>query len=74
MVKKIRIIDDTPEETVAEASGKNMHELAKSIDRKLWEILLIMQKLEKKLSNLQITDPEEEPDEGPIATPTKKRT
>ncbi len=60
MVKKIRIIDDTPEETITEASDRNMMELAKSMDWKLWEILLIMQKLEKKLNNLQITDPEME--------------
>ena len=30
------------------------------MDWKLWEILLIMQKLEQKLNNLQITDPEME--------------
>jgi len=71
MVKKIRIIDDTPEETVAEASERDQYELAKSMDWKLWEILLIMQKLEKKLTNLQITDPEDLID-GPTVTKSKK--
>tara|TARA_B100001057_G_scaffold308793_1_gene308877 strand:- start:1663 stop:1878 length:216 start_codon:yes stop_codon:yes gene_type:complete len=71
MVKKIRIIDDTPEETVAEASERDQFELAKSMDWKLWEILLIMQKLEKKLTNLQITDPEDLVD-GPTITKPKK--
>ena len=71
MVKKIRIIDDTPEETVAEASERDQYELAKSMDWKLWEILLIMQKLEKKLTNLQITDPEDLID-GPTITKSKK--
>ncbi len=71
MVKKIRIIDDTPEETVAEASERDQYELAKSMDWKLWEILLIMQKLEKKLNNLQITDPEDLVD-GPTITKPKK--
>ena len=70
MVKKIRIIDDTPEETVAEASERDQYELAKSMDWKLWEILLIMQKLEKSLKGMEITQSE---DNGTILdTNTKK--
>jgi len=58
MVKKIRIIDDsTSEDTSVDAPASDMMELAKSMDWKLWEILQIMQKVEKKLSNLEITDP-----------------
>jgi len=52
MVKKIRLIDEEqPEESSQKeslASGEWL-ELAKSMDWKLWEILQIMQRLEKKL-------------------------
>jgi len=59
MVKKIRVIDETPDEIPAE-SNQDMMELAKSMDWKLWEILQIMQKLEKKLSGLEISVPDED--------------
>jgi len=50
MVKKIRVIDETPEEIPTE-SNQDMMEMAKTMDWKLWEILQIMQRLEKKLAN-----------------------
>ena len=47
MVKKIRVIDEAP--AVQEKSVDNdFMELAKSMDWKLWEILQIMQRFEKK--------------------------
>jgi hypothetical protein len=55
MVKKIRVIDDedvnTPDETIEEdfQVSREMQELAKSMDWKLWEILQILQRFEKKL-------------------------
>ena len=64
MVKKIRVIDETPdEETSATGStmDKDFMEMAKTMDWKLWEILQIMQRLEKSL----ITN-------GIIETDTKK--
>ena len=54
MVKKIRVIDETPEETEATSSAtpeRDYMEIAKSMDWKLWEILQIMQRLEKQLGN-----------------------
>ena len=56
MVKKIRVLDEAvAEDTKDEASMENFYELAKTMDWKLWEILQIMQRLEKKLSNLSIS-------------------
>jgi len=50
MVKKIRVLDEAvAEETKDEASMENFYELAKTMDWKLWEILQIMQRLEKKI-------------------------
>tara|TARA_B100001287_G_C22461497_1_gene425274 strand:+ start:420 stop:590 length:171 start_codon:yes stop_codon:yes gene_type:complete len=54
MVKKIRVIDETPEETEDSSSAtpeRDYMEIAKSMDWKLWEILQIMQRLEKQLGN-----------------------
>lgn len=59
MVKKIRVIDDTPDDTPA-GGERDWVELAKSMDWKLWEILQIMQKLEKSLKGMEISIPEEE--------------
>ena len=57
MVKKIRVLDEAvAEETKDEASMENFYELAKTMDWKLWEILQIMQRLEKKLGNLKVSD------------------
>lgn len=47
MVKKIRVIDEAP--AVEEKSVDNdFMELAKSMDWKLWEMLQILQRFEKK--------------------------
>ena len=57
MVKKIRVLDEAvAEDTKDEASMENFYELAKTMDWKLWEILQIMQRLEKKLGNLKVDD------------------
>tara|TARA_B100001057_G_scaffold351465_1_gene352955 strand:+ start:1663 stop:1884 length:222 start_codon:yes stop_codon:yes gene_type:complete len=61
MVKKIRVIDDTPEEAGGINSGdRDMMEMAKTMDWKLWEILQIMQRLEKTIKegglNISTTD------------------
>lgn len=57
MVKKIRLIDDEKSEDEAEVSSDSsavadseFKELAKSMDWKLWEILQILQRFEKKLT------------------------
>jgi len=60
MVKKIRVIDETPEETEtsAVAPERDYMEIAKSMDWKLWEILQIMQRLEKSIKNVSLNDEE----------------
>ena len=55
MVKKIRVIDDTPEE-VPTGGDRDFMEMAKTMDWKLWEILQIMQRLEKNLISNGILD------------------
>lgn len=59
MVKKIRVIDETPDEdtSIGSSSDKDMMELAKSIDWKLWEMLQVMQRLEKSLIANGTLDP-----------------
>ena len=59
MVKKIRVIDETPDEVPAEGN-QDLMEMAKTMDWKLWEILQIMQRLEKKLTGMEITVPEDD--------------
>jgi len=66
MVKKIRVIDETPDETPTGAD-QDMMELAKSMDWKLWEILQIMQKLEKSLKGMEISVPEDNKDDEATA-------
>jgi len=66
MVKKIRVIDDTPEEKAGINSGdRDFMEMAKTMDWKLWEILQIMQRLEKAMKtgklNVSLDEVEEEP-------------
>ena len=54
MVKKIRVIDETSDADVpssTKTAPADMMELAKSMDWKLWELLQIMQRLEKQLGN-----------------------
>ena len=52
MVKKIRVLDEPIEDSSDEVSMETMYELAKTMDWKLWEILQIMQRFEKKISVL----------------------
>lgn len=63
MVKKIRVIDEAP--AVEETSDNNLMELAKTMDWKLWEILQILQRFEKKIS---VLDGAETPAETPTDT------
>jgi hypothetical protein len=60
MVKKIRVIDEPIEETTEDVSMETFHELAKTMDWKLWEILQIMQRLEKKIQVLDNQDADSE--------------
>jgi hypothetical protein len=60
MVKKIRVIEEAVEEPTASPENELM-ELAKTMDWKLWEILQILQRFEKKISVLDGAEaPEEE--------------
>lgn len=55
MVKKIRVIDEAP--AIEEKSADNdLMELAKTMDWKLWEILQILQRFEKKIGILDDID------------------
>ena len=56
MVKKIRVIDEPVEEKTEEASMESFYELAKTMDWKLWEMMQIMQRVEKKLSVIDTED------------------
>jgi|SaaInl47_10m_RNA_FD_contig_51_432266_length_364_multi_3_in_0_out_0_2 hypothetical protein len=58
MVKKIRVIEDTPvvEEMTETVFRSNMIELAKSADWKLWELLQTIQRLEKKIAVMNDDD------------------
>jgi len=61
MVKKIRVIDEpTINEVTEEDFRKNMMEIAKSADWKLWELLQTMQRLEKKLSVVSSSDDDDD--------------
>ena len=54
MVKKIRVIDEAP--AVEEKTADNgFMELAKSMDWKLWEMLQILQRFEKKFGEEETT-------------------
>ena len=66
MVKKIRVIDETPDEIPTE-SNQDLMEMAKTMDWKLWEILQIMQKLEKSLKGMEISVPEDNKDDEATA-------
>ena len=57
MVKKIRVLE-TEEAPVTEE--QTMMELAKSMDWKLWEMLQLLQRLEKKLDSQVIKVSDEE--------------
>ena len=59
MVKKIRVIDEAP--VVEEKTADNdFMELAKSMDWKLWEMLQILQRFEKKIGVLDGSEVEDE--------------
>lgn len=60
MVKKIRVIDEPVEEQNDASSMESIYELAKTMDWKLWEILQIMQRFEKKIQVLDNRDVDEE--------------
>ena len=72
MVKKIRVLDEPIQEVSEEVTLETMYELAKTMDWKLWEILQIMQRFEKKISILddQSLDNEEKDEE---LTPKTRR-
>ena len=60
MVKKIRVIEDeTPQNEDPETV---LMELGKSMDWKLWEMLQVMQRLEKKLNSLALSDSDQDDD------------
>ena len=50
MVKKIRVVDEVASDDSVEEQEFDMNELAKSMDWKLWEILQIMQRMEKRFT------------------------
>lgn len=71
MVKKIRVIEDeTPQNEDPETV---LLELGKSMDWKLWELLQIMQRLEKKLNTLALSDVDDDvdKDKDDVTKPTK---
>lgn len=58
MVKKIRVIEDeTPQNEDPETV---LMELGKSMDWKLWEMLQVMQRLEKKMNSLALSDKDDD--------------
>jgi hypothetical protein len=72
MVKKIRVLDEPITEELEDVDLKKVYELLKTTDWKLWEILQIMQRFEKKISILddQSLDNEEKDEE---LTPKTRR-
>ena len=60
MVKKIRVLDEPVAEAIVDASPEALYELQKTMDWKLWEILQIMQRLEKSLSGVEISIPDDD--------------
>ncbi len=56
MVKKIRVIDEVASADSVEEQKFDMNELAKSMDWKLWEILQILQRFEKKFDVVDSAD------------------
>lgn len=69
MVKKIRVIEEAVEEPTASPENELM-ELAKTMDWKLWEILQILQRFEKKIS---VLDGAEAPDDTEETTTSTKK-
>lgn len=58
MVKKIRVIEPEVNDDVSTGGDVPMMELAKSMDWKLWEILQICQRFEKKFNEGVVLDDE----------------
>jgi hypothetical protein len=60
MVKKIRVIEnDIDDDLPALKEGdyqKYVMEIAKSADWKLWEMLQVLQRLEKKINSIDFSD------------------
>ena len=62
MVKKIRVVDEVASDDSVEEQEFDMNELAKSMDWKLWEMLQIMQRMEKRFKNIVVDDVEDNQD------------
>ena len=62
MVKKIRVVDEVASDDSVEEQEFDMNELAKSMDWKLWEMLQIMQRMEKRFKNIVVDDVEDKQD------------
>lgn len=77
MVKKIRILDEPVQEVSEEVTLETMYDLAKTMDWKLWEILQIMQRFEKKISvldNAGIPDEQETEEANSEQSTTKSKS
>lgn len=59
MVKKIRVIEETPDE-LETGDNRALMDMAKTMDWKLWEILQIMQRLEKSLKGAELVIPDDD--------------
>ena len=59
MVKKIRVIEETPDE-LQTGDNRALMDMAKTMDWKLWEILQIMQRLEKSLKGAELVIPDDD--------------
>ena len=60
MARKIRLIEEEPSDNTLDSNDfqKEILELAKSMDWKLWELLQTMQRLEKGLTVVEEDDKE----------------
>ena len=60
MARKIRLIEEEPSDNTLDSNDfqKEILELAKSMDWKLWELLQTMQRLEKGLTVVEDDDSE----------------
>ena len=60
MARKIRLIEEEPSDNTLDSNDfqKEVLELAKSMDWKLWELLQTMQRLEKGLTVVEDDDSE----------------
>ena len=62
MVKKIRVVDEVASDDSVEEQEFDMNELAKSMDWKLWDMLQIMPRMEKRFKNIVVDDVEDQQD------------